>query len=85
MHMGGDAFEEVGEMRRIVIHVLGDEDGETGGEDLKVDREIRSFISVYIGRESVAFRDGDMRFFDTDDSDEVGGPFGNRRGASALV
>ena len=70
--MGGDAFEEVGEMRRIVVHVRGDEDGETGGEDLKVDREIRPLISVYIGREGIAFRDGDVRFFDTDDSDEVG-------------
>ena len=49
MHMGGDAFKEVGEMRRIVIHVLGNEDGETRGEDLKVDREIRSLIAVYIG------------------------------------
>lgn len=70
--MGSDAFEEVGEMRRIVIHVLGNEDGETGGEDLKVDREIRSLIAVYIGREGIAFRDGDVRFFDTDDRDEVG-------------
>ena len=70
--MGGDACKEVGEMRRIVIHVLGNEDGETRGEDLKVDREIRSLISVYIGRESIAFRDGDVRFFDTDDRDEVG-------------
>lgn len=70
--MGGDAFEEVGEMRRIVVHVFGNEDGETGGEDLKVDREIRSLISVHIGRESIAFRDGDVRFFDTDDRDEVG-------------
>ena len=49
MHVWSDAFEEVGEMRRIVIHVLGNEDGETGGEDLKVDREIRSLIAVYIG------------------------------------
>lgn len=72
MHMGGDAFEEVGEMRRIVVHVLGDEDGEAGGEDFKVDREIRSFIAVYIGREGIAFIDGDVRFFDTDDRDEVG-------------
>ena len=72
MHMGGDAFEEVGEMRRIVVHVRGNEDGETGGEDLKVDREIRSPIAVYIGREGIAFRDGDVRFFDTDDRDEVG-------------
>ena len=70
--MGGDAFEEVGEMRRIVIHVLGNEDGETRGEDLKVDREIRSPIAVYIGREGIAFSDGDVRFFDTDDRDEVG-------------
>ncbi len=72
MHMGGDAFKEVGEMRRIVIHVLGNEDGETRREDLKVDREIRSLIAVYIGREGIAFRDGDVRFFDTDDRDEVG-------------
>lgn len=60
--MGGDAFKEVGEMRRIVIHVLGNEDGETRREDLKVDREIRSLIAVYIGREGIAFRDGDVRF-----------------------
>mgnify|MGYP006986456409 FL=1 len=72
MHMGCDAFEEVGEMRRIVVHVRGNEDGETGGEDLKVDREIRSLIAVYIGREGIAFSDGDVRFFDADDSDEVG-------------
>lgn len=60
--MGCDAFEEVGEMRRIVVHVRGNEDGETGGEDLKVDREIRSLIAVYIGREGIAFSDGDVRF-----------------------
>lgn len=72
MHVWSDAFKEVGEMRRIVIHVLRNEDGKTRGEDLKVDREIRSLISVYIGREGIAFHDGDVRFFDTDDCDEVG-------------
>ena len=46
---GGRRVRRSVEMRRIVVHVRGNEDGETGGEDLKVDREIRPLIAVYIG------------------------------------